>query len=340
MTNRFRVGIIGTGMITAQSHLPAVLAAPQVELTALVDPVESRATALARSFGLGVRTAPRLADVLDLMDGAIIATPNATHLDLALQCLEAGVHVLVEKPLAVSAAEGEKIVDAARRTGRKVALGYVTRFYPGTLLLERLLKEEQFGEVRRFHHQFGTAGGWTPKSDYILDRKISGGGVLTVTGTHFLDRMLHLWGNPDEVAYRDDSHGGPEANCEAVFTFRRRGRRLVGSARYSKTVRLPGGLVVDTDAGKIVQLEGMTAPLLLRPHDSPGLQHVIQARGPQPTAADPFVMQIENFVNACAGKEAPASDGESGLQSLRLLERLYGCRQPLQDRWYDLAEAV
>jgi predicted dehydrogenase len=338
MTKRFRVGIIGTGMITTQSHLPAALTSPLVELTALVDPVVSRAQGLARSFGLRVTTARQLTDVLHLMDGAIIATPNSSHRDLAVQCLEAGVHVLVEKPLAVSAAEGEAIMAAAHSNQRVVALGYVTRFYPSAQLLERLLKEGYFGQVRRFHHQFGTAGGWAPKSGYILDRKSTGGGVLMVTGTHFLDRMLTLWGYPDEVTYRDDGRGGPEANCVAGFTFRRADQLIEGGFRYSKTARLPGGLVLETEAGKVIQLEGLKTPVVLRPNGAPHLEQVIQLRAAPQHAADPFVQQLENFVKACRGEEALASDGESGVQSLRLLERLYASRQPLEDQWYKLRE--
>jgi predicted dehydrogenase len=337
MTTKFRVGIVGTGMITMQSHLPAALASSLVEVTALVDSVESQAAGLARSFGISIKTSSRLEDVLHLMDGAIIATPNATHRSLAVRCLDSGVHVLVEKPLAVSAAEGEEISAAARRNDRIVALGYVTRFYESSRLLERLLKDGYFGKVRRFLHQFGTAGGWSPKSGYILDRKSSGGGVLVVTGTHFLDRMLQLWGYPDQVAYRDDSRGGIEANCVADFVFQRDREPIVGSVRYSKTVRLPGGLVVDTEAGRVIQPEGDTASILLRPSSSPHLEHSIQLRS-APRRVDPFLLQLENFVNACQGREAPAADGAAGVLSLRLLEELYAARRPLNDRWYDLQE--
>lgn len=338
MTKKFRVGIIGTGMITTQSHLPAALASPLVELTALVDPVVARAEGLARTFGLDVKTAPKLADVLHLMDGAIIATPNATHRDLAVQCLNAGVHVLVEKPLAVSAAEGEAILAAANSNGRIVALGYVTRFYPSAQLLDRLLKERHFGQIRRFHHQFGTAGGWAPKSGYILDRKATGGGVLMVTGTHFIDRMLSLWGYPDDLTYRDDSRGGPEANCVATFAFRHEDQSMDGGFRYSKTARLPGGLVLDTEAGKVIQFEGISTPVVLRPSSHPHLEQVIQLRATPSLAVDPFVQQLGNFVRACRGEEPPASDGAAGVQSLRLLEQLYASRQPLADQWYNLAE--
>lgn len=338
MPDRFRIAIVGAGMITAQSHLPAVLSSERAELFAIVDADRGRAEALARNYGLSVKVATDLGELLGGIDGAIIATPNSSHRDLAIRCLDAGVHVLVEKPLALSSADGELILAAARRSGRVVAVGYVTRFYPSAQLLEGLLKERYFGRVHSFRHQFGTSGGWAPVSGYILDRSASGGGVLVVTGTHFLDRMLHLWGFPQSVAYFDDSRGGPEANCRAEFAFLRDGEQLLGSVRYSKSVKLPGGLVLETDAGLVQQSEGIVAPIVLRPRAAPHLEHLIQVRGQVTTPQSPFRLQLEDFIRACREGGVPAADGEAGVQSLRLVEKLYAAREPLADQWYPLPE--
>ncbi len=88
---------------------------------------------------------------------------------------------------------------AAVLRGTVAAPGYVTRFRPNLRLLKSLLDQGYFGRVTRFVHQFGTAGGWAPLSGYNLARSATGGGVLMVTGTHFLDRMLWFWGMPNEV---------------------------------------------------------------------------------------------------------------------------------------------
>jgi len=338
MPDKFRIAIVGAGMITAQSHLPAVLASANAELVGIVDADRARAEALARSYGLAVKVGVDLGELLGGVDGAIIATPNSSHRDLSIRCLEAGVNVLVEKPLALTSAEGEQILAAARQANRVVAVGYVTRFYPSAQLLEGLLAERYFGRVHSFRHQFGTSGGWAPVSGYILDRKASGGGVLVVTGTHFLDRMLHLWGYPATMAYCDDSHGGPEANCRAEFVFRRDGEELLGSVRYSKSVKIPGGLVLETDAGIVQQSEGIVAPVVLRPRAAPHLEHLIQVRGHARAPQSPFLLQLEDFIRACRGGGRPAADGEAGVQSLRLVEQLYAARQTLADQWYPLAE--
>ena len=99
--SKFRLGLIGTGLIAAGSHLPAALGlSEEIEVTALIDSVPDRAAALARTYGISARIAPDIKDALDLVDGVIIAKPNSTHCAIALACIEAGVHVLIEKPLA------------------------------------------------------------------------------------------------------------------------------------------------------------------------------------------------------------------------------------------------
>jgi predicted dehydrogenase len=106
MSQRLRIGIAGAGLITARIHLPVVLSCPDAELAALVDTSVERARELAARWGQSPRIATEIQDIVDSVDAMIIATPNASHSDLAVRCLEAGRHVLIEKPLATSAAEG------------------------------------------------------------------------------------------------------------------------------------------------------------------------------------------------------------------------------------------
>ena len=157
----FRLGLVGAGMITAEAHLPAAIASPMIQVSAIVDSVLSHAERLAETAGVRPRITTRLGDVLDAIDGALIATPNHTHGPLALECLAAGVPVLIEKPLATSLAEGEGIARAARENQRVVAVGYCTRFLESVLLMSTLLESGFFGSVRRFAYQFGAVGGWS-----------------------------------------------------------------------------------------------------------------------------------------------------------------------------------
>ncbi len=191
MPKPFRLALVGAGMVTQSSHLPAALASDKVQVVALVEPMRQRAEELARWYGIAPVIVPQVQDVLGAIDGAVIATPNDTHMRIALTCLQAGVATLIEKPLASTYAEGEAIVRAGQASGTVVAVGYMVRFRENILLLDDLLKAGYFGTVRRFAHQAGTIGGWTPMSSYNLSRKATGGGVLVVTGTHIRPRLHH-----------------------------------------------------------------------------------------------------------------------------------------------------
>ena len=321
MTERCKVAIVGCGKIAA-SHLEAALLSPLADIAALVDPVPARAQALAERFGIHTHIATSVGDVLSGTNAAIIATPNHTHATIAEQCLAAGVSVLIEKPLAITCSEGERICEAARRSGATVAVGYVTRFRETVRLMARLIADRHFGAIHRFAYQFGTRGGWAPLSAYNLDRRTSGGGVLVTTGTHFIDRMLYWFGYPDEAALIDDAAGGPEANAEAHFGYR---HGFTGIARFSKTVTLPAGFVMDTEMGRVVLKDRADATILLRPADRPDIETSIVSRH-RGASGDEFVQQLEDFLRATRGESTPMVTGEQGLESLRLLDQLYSNR--------------
>lgn len=324
MSTQFKLAIVGCGKIAA-SHAEAVLSSPDADLAALVDPVPSRAHALAERFGIQPQVVTDVSAILGDVNGAIIATPNHTHAVIAEQCLAAGVSVLIEKPLAINTSDGERICEAARTSGATVAVGYVSRFRETVLLMARLIEDDYFGQIRRFAYQFGTKGGWAPLSAYNLDRRTSGGGVLVTTGTHFIDRMLYWFGYPDEATLVDDALGGPEANAEAHFVYHRK-QGFTGVARFSKTVAMPAGFVMETEMGLVVLKDRADATIQVRPHDQPDLEMNLISRRRAP-ARNEFVQQLEDFIHAARGQRLPTVTGEQGLDSLRLLEHLYSHRR-------------
>jgi predicted dehydrogenase len=329
MSQRLRIGIAGAGLVTARAHLPAVLSCPEVELAALVDTSVERAHELAARCGPTPRIAADVRDVLDCVDAMIIATPNASHGELAVRCLEAGRHVLIEKPLATSVAEGEAVVAAARRSGKVAAVGYNRRFLSAVPLMKELLDDGYFGELRRFAYQFGVLGGWAPVSAYNLQRQSAGGGVLTVEGSHFLDRLIYWFGEPVSCACFDDSEGGPEATVICQFGYGEGGAGLAGEARLSKTVPRRAGFALDAATGLVIFREEDNA-LLFYPVDRPRLELRLSARtGATLGKTGTHGLQLADFVNACRTGRPPMVPAAEGLETQRLIDRLYAVRQPL-----------
>jgi predicted dehydrogenase len=337
----FRLGVIGVGEVTSSMHLPGALASEWVVVAALVDSVIGRARTLARDYGIRPRIASRVEEIIDCVDGVVIATPNHTHRAIAVACLRAGIPCLVEKPLATRVADAEEMCATAEQANKVLAVGYTTRFRDEVVLLNGLLQSRYFGAIRRFHYQEGTIGGWSPASGYIADREAAGGGVLTVVGTHFIDRMLHWFGYPDSCNLVDDSKGGPEAHCLASFHYSTWGAPFEGTLLLSKTVQLKPGLVIDTELGSVIFPMGRS-PLYFEPRDAPGLRIVLARRGRRiySLAKDDAQLEIENFVDACRGKAAPMVDGYQALLSVRLLNELYHNRSPLNERWMETPAVV
>lgn len=332
----FRLALVGAGLITRNSHLPTALSLPDVRVSAIVDPVTARAAELAGEYGLDVKIASDANELIGQVDGAIIATPNHTHRKIAVPLLEAGISTLIEKPLATTVEDGRAIVEAAERGRARVGLGYYQRFLDAPRLLDTLIASGYFGRISRFLHQYGSAGGWPALSAYTLQRDAIGGGVLVVTGTHFLDRMLHTWGMPDEVDLRDDSLGGPEAHCEGRVRYATGPfAGLEGVVRYSKCVALSAGLVLDTERGTVLLRDGADDDVILIPRDRPELRLTIR-EGPAPgltAPGDASQRMVQDFVNACRSGRTPHVDGAQGLASLELLARFYSNRGPLANDW-------
>jgi len=313
-------------------HLPGALASERLVVAALVDPVLSRAERLARDFGIAPKVAARVEDVFRDVDGVMIATPNNTHRDISVACLDAGVPCLIEKPLATTTTDAEAICAAAERSGKVAAVGYTTRFRDEVVLLKELLDSGYFGAVRRFHYQEGTMGGWTPASGFTTDRAATGGGVLVTTGTHFIDRMLYWFGCPDSSSLIDDSKGGPEAYCLATFRYANGGAPFEGTLLLSKIMPIKPGFVIETEKGTVVFPMGR-APLYFLPRDEPAVRTVIARNGRKlfSTAKSDSQLEIENFVDACRGEAEPMVDARAGFLSVKLVEDTYRRRSALAD---------
>ena len=329
---QFRLGLIGTGAVTREMHLPGTLASTRVSVAALVDPVVARAERLAKDFGITPKIATRVENVLEDVDGVMICTPNNTHRDIAVACLNAGVPCLIEKPLATTSADAEAICAAAAAAGKVAAVGYTTRFRDEVVLLKELLDTGHFGTVGRYHYQEGTVGGWTPASGFIADRSAAGGGVLATTGTHFIDRMLYWFGYPESVSLVDDSKGGPESHCLATFRHSTWGAPIEGTLLLSKIVPLKAALVIETDRGRVIFPMGR-APLHFLSNDEPRIRTIVTRNGPKLFSAEKTdsQLEIENFIDACRGKAPPMVDARAGLLSVKLFEEAYRNRTALPE---------
>jgi len=331
-----RIAIVGCGAITRSAHLPALLRSSEMELCALVDSNPEMAGDLAEEFGLRCTLASNVLDVVDEADGVVIATPNHTHYPLARSVLERKKPVFVEKPLTTTYAEAVRLLEVAEQNNAWIAVGYTSRQFPSVRLFRDLLTAGYFGTVRSFYFEAGSAGGWDPVSAYSLDRSRAGGGVLVVKGSHFLDRMLYWFGEPESIEFLDDSHGGIEANCKAKMTFRNELGVFWGSFFLSKTINLRNTLFVDCSKYSVILPESDMQGITLRPTEQPDLTLRVSRDAQSGHVGKDvyFQSQLEEFAGRIRNPGASVTvDGRFAARSVQLIDRLYAAKRELPEPW-------
>ncbi len=176
MSGPLRVAVVGVGHL-GQHHARLLAAMPGVELTGVVDTRPGRADEIGARHGAPAFTEAR--DLLGRVDAVSVAVPTTAHLDVARPFLEAGVAVLVEKPLASSLADADTLLAAAERRGTLVATGHTERFNPAVAAALPLVSDPRFIEI----HRLGTFPERSLDIDVIFDLMI-----------HDLDLLLEVVG--------------------------------------------------------------------------------------------------------------------------------------------------
>jgi len=184
--------VIGIGDITRKRVIPAILAEPRSNLYALLtrDPRKAAAYPGALAF---TNLADALAD--EAIDAVYVASPVALHADQTIASLDAGKHVLCEKPVALNLTQATTMAEAAQESGKLCAIAYYRRLYPKLIRARQLIREEAIGQpvlVEANYH------GWleSPERGWLKDPALAGGGPLYDVGSHRIDACNFLFGKP------------------------------------------------------------------------------------------------------------------------------------------------
>jgi predicted dehydrogenase len=191
--DRPRIGVIGTGWWAVEHHLPSLAAYPGARLTAIAEPNGAKAEAVADRFG--VRWVFETADELigsGLVDGVVVATPHASHYPIARAALDAGLHVLVEKPMALTAADAWDLVARADACRRHLMVGYTVQFTPAAARLKQAIETGELGSLHCVSGVFAS----------VVERFLAG------SPDDYADAFGYsMWG-PDPATYGDPANAG------------------------------------------------------------------------------------------------------------------------------------
>lgn len=241
--DKVKLALAGCGNMAQVVHLPILQKMADVEVVAVVDPDKRKAKAIAERFGIpasftglsDLLSSP-LADEIDAID---ICTPTDTHRSLAIEAIQAGKHLLIERPVSRTAKEAKEIVDCAKKYDRKVMVGMNNRFRPDVVMLKTFIEKNELGKI------FYMKSGWLKQQAGVQawqqQQVKSGGGVILDLGIVMLDMALWILNYPQVLSVTAETYKQFTKNVEdsaALFA------------------RLEGGVTFTTEVSWTFQREG------------------------------------------------------------------------------------
>lgn len=195
---KIRVGIIGAGQIIETAHLPAYMKhKDEVEIAAICDIHPDRAGHMAEKYGIPKAYASHTEMLADCrLDAVSVCVPNRFHAAAAIDALNAGCHVLCEKPPAMNHEEALAMYEASKRNGRILSFNFHFRHAQEVKVLKELIDSGSFGEIYAARVQALRRRG-IPGWGSFINKEVQGGGPLIDIGIHMLDTALYLMGFPE-----------------------------------------------------------------------------------------------------------------------------------------------
>lgn len=314
-------GVIGLGM--GRGHLEGYLRAPNAEVIGIADLNEARLKECKERYNIE-NAFTNYHDLLKLkkLDAVSIAVPNFLHKPITIDALEAGKHVLVEKPMALNAKEGQEMLDTAKKRGLKLMLQFNNRYRGDVQMIKKYVEAGDFGDiyfaktgwVRR--RGIPGAGGW------FTTKAQSGGGPMIDLGVHVIDMTMYMMGSPKPIA---------ASGC-TVQKF----PQLVGRGTFdvedfaSAYVRFDNGATMAIEISwamncaeerQYSEIYGTKAGASLSPlviwTEKAGMLANLEPKNPK------GLSQFEHFATCILEDKTPISPGEHGVLMMKVLDAIY-----------------
>jgi predicted dehydrogenase len=329
MSNKLRLALVGAGHM-GKFHAQAILDSSEAELVAVCDVDAARAAALAGPAGARVVTDPAL--LAGLVDAAVIAAATSAHRAVAIPLMERGIAVLIEKPLAATAAEARQIVGAAARTGAVVQVGHILRFDPVTRAIAGRIATGAAaapGAVRPAYLEVSWVAPFTGRSmdvGVVMDVMIHGLDLVLALAGEMPSRIDAVGGvvvgpHEDFVNVRLQFPGGCVANLSASRMSRSRQRlvrifapgvyvKLDYQAKSVESVAIRPGVAEGLRSGKLTVGAG-------------GMDELVAVEKlPVEATPDALRAQLASFLGAVRGEHPPVVSAEDGARAVEVAQTI------------------
>jgi predicted dehydrogenase len=253
------------------------------------------------------------------VDAVVVGTPNALHAPQSIAALLAGRHVLVEKPMATSVAEGDEMIAAARASGAWLMVAHCWRFHAAVRAMRARIDAGELGEIVKTRG-YGVHAGSGPDG-WFLDPALAGGGALPDMGVHAIDTARFLLGDPDPVrvcAAVGTRYGDYAVDDDGILliTWSQGTNSIVESGWWQPHTE---GLEAETE----VYGTGGYARIFPREEPSDDYEHCAQPM---------YTAQMREFLDAIEGGRQPRPSGEDGRLVLEIVEQAYASSAALEAR--------
>ena len=327
----FRLGILGGGGISS-THARAAREIAGVEITAVCGENKEKVARLAEECGARPFFDLKAFFDSDLLDIVLIGSPSGLHAEQGIEAARRGIHVLAEKPVAITTKQADRLIEACERAGTKLGVFFQDRFAPDVLRLKRLLDEGALGRVFLVS---GRVKWYRPAQYYKGSRwrgtwALDGGGALMNQAIHTVDLLLWLTGDVSRVSAKaltalhdieveDTVVATMEFSNGAVGTFEGATSAYPGYPRRIEVTGSEGTVILEDNRLIACDLMSKTAPTPEEKSDAGdnrAATHTI-------SDASGHRRVLEDFLNAISANRSPACDGHQARRSVEMVEAIY-----------------
>lgn len=339
MARKARVAVVGTGWWSTYTHIPGLIDNPDAELVALCDRNPQALTAAAERYGIS-ETYDDVGELLagEQLDGAVVAVHHAAHYEVARQCLEAGLHIMLEKPMVLTAQHGRALLDLAAAKQREIIIGYPWHFTDVTRTARDVLASGELGQIQHISCLFASMvveyyrdnpEAYRPVFQYPVtgpggvyaDAQRSGGGQAHLQITHSAGSLFFITGlRAQSVTGFMNNFDVPVDLVDAIAVQFEGGAVGVFGSTGNLGVGDGGQLDIRVYcADGYLLLEQVQGTLTVRRHDG-----TEQRYGPlQDDEVYPRFATANHLVDVILGQASNGSPAEVGLRVVEILDAAY-----------------
>ncbi len=319
-----RIGIIGLGGISQVAHLPVLSKLGNVSIGAVADIEKNRLNQIAEKYDIeNTYTDYKEMLVEDNIDAVIIATPTNTHKEIALDCLNHGKHILIEKPIARNVEEAIEINKTAAEKNKVAMVGMNFRFRPDAMMIKSLIASHEIGEV--FYLKCSWMKQQSSSEKWFIQKNRSGGGVIIDLGIVLLDLAIWLIDYPKIISVSVQSYRHKTTEVEDT---------AIGLLKFEN------GAVINFDVSWTLQSEkdrfdltafGTEGTAQLNPlraykkidHSTTIDLTPSQSANPKNLYRKSFENELKHFIASMKGQTQTISSSHESLERMKLLEAIY-----------------